>query len=50
VDAAETLNNALAVFFKHHRSETEQPTEKQALRDFKALEHGNQIVAPRLAA
>jgi hypothetical protein len=40
VDAAETLNNALAVFFKHHRTETEQPTEKQALRDFKALEHG----------
>jgi hypothetical protein len=40
VDAAETLHNTLSVFFKRHRSETEQPTEKQALRDFKALEHG----------
>jgi len=50
VDAAETLNNALAIFFKHHRSETEEPTEKQAKRDFNSLRHGNQIVAPRLAA
>jgi hypothetical protein len=40
VDAAETLNNALAVFFKHHRSETEEPTEKQAKRDFNSLLHG----------
>jgi len=40
VDAAETLHNALSIFFKHHRGETEQPTEKQALKDFKALEHG----------
>ena len=39
-DAAETLHNALSIFFKHHRGETEQPTEKQALKDFKALEHG----------
>jgi len=50
VDAAETLYSALAPFFKHHRTETDQPTEKKALRDFKALEHGNQIIAPRLAA
>jgi hypothetical protein len=40
VDAAETLFNSLSPFFKRHRSETEQPTEKQALRDFKSLEHG----------
>jgi hypothetical protein len=40
VDAAETLNNALAIFFKHHRSETEEPTEKQAKRDFNSLLHG----------
>jgi len=40
VDAAESIHNALSPFFKRHRSETEQPTEKQALRDFKALEHG----------
>jgi len=50
VDAAETLFAALSPFFKRHRGETEEPTEKQALRDFKALEHGNQIIAPRLAA
>jgi len=31
----------LSVFFKHHRNETEgQPTEKEALKDFKGLEHG----------
>jgi len=40
----------LSIFFKHHRGETEEPTEKEALRDLKALEHGNQIIAPRLAA
>jgi hypothetical protein len=40
VDAAETLHNALSVFFKRHRGETEEPTEKEALRDFKGLEHG----------
>jgi len=41
VDAAETIHNDLSVFFKHHRGETEeQPTEKQALKDFKGLEHG----------
>jgi len=40
VDAAETLHNALSVFFRHHRGETEQPTEKQELKDFKALQHG----------
>jgi hypothetical protein len=40
VDAAETLRSALSVFFRHHQSETEEPTEKEALRDFKALQHG----------
>ena len=41
VDAAETIHNDLSVFFKHHRNETEgQPTEKEALKDFKGLEHG----------
>jgi len=40
VDAAETLHNALSVFFRHHRGEAEQPTEKQELKDFKALQHG----------
>jgi hypothetical protein len=40
VDAAETLHNALSIFFKHHRGETEQPTEKQELRDAKSLIHG----------
>jgi hypothetical protein len=40
VDAAETLHNALSIFFKHHRGETEEPTEKQALRDFKGLNSG----------
>jgi hypothetical protein len=40
VDAAETIHNALSIFFRHHRGETEEPTEKEALRDFKALEHG----------
>jgi len=40
VDAAETIHNALSVFFKHHRSETEAETEKQELRDFKGLLHG----------
>jgi len=40
VDAAETMHNALSIFFKHHRGETEQPTEKQELRDAKSLIHG----------
>jgi hypothetical protein len=41
VDAAETIHNALSIFFKHHRGDIEgQPTEKQALKDFKGLEHG----------
>ena len=44
VDAAETLHNALSVFFRHHRGETEDgmaaPTEKEALRDFKGLQRG----------
>ena len=41
VDAAETLHNTLSIFFKHHKGETEeQPTQKKALRDFKALQHG----------
>jgi len=40
VDAAETIHNALSVFFKHHRGDTTEPTEKQELRDFKGLLHG----------
>ena len=44
VDAAETLFNALSPFFKpqgrRNAEEGEQPTKKQALRDFKALEEG----------
>jgi hypothetical protein len=40
VDAAETIHNALSIFLKHHRGETEQSTDKQALKDLKALEHG----------
>jgi hypothetical protein len=40
VDAAETLYTALAIFFKHHRGETEEPTEKKARRDFNSLLHG----------
>ena len=41
VDAAETLYAALSPFFKRHRMENEeQPTKKQALRDFKGLESG----------
>jgi len=40
VDAAETLHNALSPFFKRHHIETEQPTEKQELRDAKSLIHG----------
>jgi len=34
------LHNALSVFFRHHRGETEEPTEKEALRDFKGLQRG----------
>jgi len=40
VDAAESIHNALSPFFKRHRSETEQETEKQELRDAKSLIHG----------
>ena len=40
VDAAETIFNELAPFFKHRKRDTEQPTEKKTLRDFKALQHG----------
>ena len=41
VDAAETLFAALSPFFKSHGKKTEEePTEKQALRDFKALQRG----------
>jgi len=40
VDAAETLYNALSPFFKHHPGETEAETEKQEVKDFKALQHG----------
>ena len=44
VDAAETLFNALSPFFKpqgkRKTEEGEEPTKKQALRDFKALEEG----------
>jgi hypothetical protein len=40
VDAAETLFAALSVFFKHHHSETEEPTEIKAKHDFNSLLHG----------
>jgi hypothetical protein len=40
VDAAETINAALSVFFKHHRQETEEPTQIKAKRDFNSLIHG----------
>jgi len=41
VDAAETIHNALSAFFKSHGRRTgEEPTEKEELRDFKALQHG----------
>ena len=40
VDAAETLHNALSVFFRHRKTENEEPTENQAIKDFKALMHG----------
>ena len=40
VDAAETLNAALSIFFKHHRAETEQPTLKKAKTDLNSLFHG----------
>jgi hypothetical protein len=41
VDAAETIHNALSAFFKSHgRRIGEEPTEKEELRDFKALQHG----------
>jgi len=40
IDSAETLHHELSPFFKHRRNETEQPTKKQALRDFKALQNG----------
>jgi hypothetical protein len=31
------------------KDEEAEPTKKKAFRDFKGLESGNQIVAPRLA-
>jgi hypothetical protein len=40
VDAAETLFAALSVFFKHHRSESDEPTEIKAKHDFNSLLHG----------
>ena len=44
VDAAETLFAALSVFFRHHRSESEDseaaPTEIKAKHDFNSLIHG----------
>ena len=40
VDAAESIANALSVFFRHHRSETEEPTEIKAKHDFNSLLHG----------
>jgi hypothetical protein len=43
VDAAETIYHELSIFFKRRRGETEgetEPTQKQGLRDFKALQHG----------
>jgi hypothetical protein len=40
VDSAETLHNDLSTFFKKSKTETEEPTEKKALRDMKSLIHG----------
>jgi hypothetical protein len=40
VDSAETLFNALSTFFKHHRQESEEPTQTKAKRDFNSLIHG----------
>jgi hypothetical protein len=41
VDAAETIFNELSIFFKSHgRRPEEEPTEKQAKRDFNSLLHG----------
>ena len=40
VDAAETIHHALSIFFRHHRGETEQPTEMKARHDFNSLIHG----------
>jgi len=44
VDAAETIYHELSTFFKKMGMRTEEegaePTEKKALRDFKALQHG----------
>ena len=40
VDAAETIHHDLSQFFRRHRMETEEPTEKQAKKDFNALLHG----------
>ena len=41
IDAAESIFNELSVFFKSRgRRSEEEPTEKQQLRDFKALQHG----------
>ena len=40
VDAAETIFNELSPFFRRHRNETEEPTEKQLKRDFDSLVHG----------
>ncbi|MDR0444652.1 MAG: hypothetical protein LBH44_14740 [Treponema sp.] len=40
VDAAETIHHDLSQFFRRQRMETEEPTEKQAKKDFNALLHG----------
>jgi hypothetical protein len=40
VDAAETLYKELEIFFKHKKTQGEEPTEKQTLRDANALLHG----------
>jgi hypothetical protein len=40
VDAAETMHTALSIFFKHHRNETEEPTEIKAKHDFNSLIRG----------
>jgi len=41
IDAAESIFNELSVFFKSRgRRSEEEPTEKQQLRDFKALQRG----------
>ena len=40
VDAAETIHSALSVFFRHHRTPTEETTVIKAKKDFGSLIHG----------